>query len=513
MTYDVVLFTDVTDTVLAYKAIGAYKCAHILRENGYQVLVVDHLHAFSQNEFTNVIDKSVGSNTKFVGFSSTFFNKTVDPVDNKPTEFSWMVTLDSYIFPQGREYEDEAVKHIKRINPDCKILAGGVKAHKNIKNSNVDYAILGYGETSVLNLANHLTNGEALKYGATKNLWGVTVIDNALAPDYVFGDTDFRWEDSDVLGNHKVLPLEISRGCIFRCRFCSYPLIGKKENDYIRSAESLRKEMQDNYDRFGTEYYYVLDDTFNDNEAKLDRILEAVKQLTFQPKMWAYVRLDLLTARKDIDKLYDIGIRAMYLGIETIHPEAAKAIKKGGKKSNHIDMIRAIREKYNNKINMHGSFIVGLPGESVEDVTNTFDRLMSEDIPLHTFRFAGLVMQRPSSVVWSSEFSRDYEKWGYDVATEDTDDSLGMQWTSNLMNKQTAWDTANQFNSDMQKSDRFHIPNQVVWALLNYDYDLDYLHKAKYNEVDWAHLERVKKVEFMDNYKQELFDYLDQESV
>lgn len=510
--YDFVIFTDVTDTILSYKAIGAFKIAHTLREKGYTVLVVDHLHTFSMDEFKRVIDLSVGPTTKFVGFSSTFYNASQQPVDDRPTEFSFMVTLDSHMFPQGKEFEDQAVAYIKQVNPDCKILAGGVKAHKDLKNRNVDYTILGYGETSVLNLANHLTNGEKLGYGARKNLWGVTVIDNALGADYDFGSSNFRWADTDVIG-HKVLPLEISRGCIFRCRFCSYPLIGKKDNDHIRSAESLRKELQDNYDRFGVEYYYVLDDTFNDNEAKLDRILEAVKKLTFQPKLWAYVRLDLLTARKDIDKLYDIGIRAMFLGIETIHPKAAQAIKKGGKKSKHVDMIRAIREKYGNKILMHGAFIVGLPGEGLDDVQTTFDRLMSEDIPLHTFRFAGLVLHRPSAVVWSSEFGRDYPKWGYSVEPEDKDDSLGMQWQQPLMTRKQAWDTADRFNHDMMQSNRYHIPNQVVWPLINYGLDPHVLHNTLYKDIDWADLERVKKKEFMANYKQKLFDYLDQKNV
>jgi len=510
--YDFVIFTDVTDTILAYKAIGAYKIANTLREEGYTVLVVDHLHTFSLDEFKRIIDLSVGPNTKFVGFSSTFYNASEEMVEERSTEFGFMVTLDDHVFPQGREYEDQAVAYIKQVSPDCKILAGGVKTHKDLKNKNVDYAILGYGETSVLSLANHLVHGTKIGYGAMKNLWGVTVIDNALGSDYDFGSSDFKWEDTDVIG-HKVLPLEISRGCIFRCRFCSYPLIGKKDNDHIRSAESLRKEMQDNYDRFGVEYYYCLDDTFNDNEAKLDRILEAVKKLTFQPKMWAYVRLDLLTARKDIDKLYEIGIRAMFLGIETIHPKAAQAIKKGGKKSKHVDMIRAIREKYGNKILMHGAFIVGLPGESLDDVQTTFDRLMSEDIPLHTFRFAGLVLHRPSAVVWSSEFSREYEKWGYAVDPEEKDDMLGMQWRQQLMTRKEAWDTADRFNHEMMQSQRYHIPNQVVWPLVNYDLDPTHLHNSQYMDLNWAELERVKKVEFMSNYKQKLFDYLDKNTV
>ncbi len=513
MTYDVVLFTDVTDTILVTKAIGAYKIADVLRENGYKVLVVDHLHTFTQDEFNKVIEKSVGSNTKFVGFSSTFFNATVDVRKDVSTEFGWMRTLDEHFFPQGKEFEKNAVTHIKKINPDCKILAGGVKAHKNITNRNVDYAILGYGETAVLNLANHLATGEKLGYGAAKNLWGVTVIDNAKGEDYIFGKTDFRWEDSDVLGNDKVLPLEISRGCIFKCRFCSYPLIGKEDNEHIRSAESLRKEMQDNYDRFGVEHYYVLDDTFNDNEAKLDRILDAVKQLTFQPKMWAYVRLDLLSKRKDIDKLYDIGIRAMYHGIESIHPEAAKAVRKGGKKSDHIDMIRAVREKYGSRINMHAGFIIGLPGESLDDIKQTFDRLMSEDIPLHTFRFTALIMQRPSSVVWSSEFSRDYEKWGYVVEPEEEDDWMGMKWSTEFMDRNKAVEMAQYYIDQVQASDRMGITGQVSFALLNYGYTLEELADMRYNQIPWADIERVKKVEFVNNYKQNLFDYLDQQSV
>ena len=268
--------------------------------------------------------------------------------------------------------------------------------------------------------------------------------------------------------------------------------------------------MQEAYDKYGVEHFWVLDDTFNDNEAKLDRILSAVKKLTFQPKMWAYVRLDLLTKRNDIDKLYEIGIRAMYLGIETIHPEAARAIKKGGKKSKHVDMIRAVREKYGNQINMHGSFIIGLPGEPEEHVRQVFDRLMSEDIPLHTFRYSGLVMQRPSSVVWSSEFSREYEEWGYEVLPEDQDDALGMQWTNPLMDKKKAWDLANELNAKMQQSDRYHIPNQVAMPLLNYGFTLDEVHNTQYKDLDWEHLEKVKKAEFMANYKQKLFDYLKQ---
>ena len=97
--YDFVIFTDVTDTILSYKAIGAYKIANTLREEGYTVLVVDHLHTFSLDEFKRIIDLSVGPNTKFVGFSSTFYNASEEMVEERSTEFGFMVTLDDHVFP------------------------------------------------------------------------------------------------------------------------------------------------------------------------------------------------------------------------------------------------------------------------------------------------------------------------------------------------------------------------------------------------------------------------------
>ena len=80
--YDAVIFTDVTDTVTIYKAIGAYKIANTLRQQGYSCLVVDHLHAFTLDEIKKVIDNSVSINTLFVGFSTTFFNSTLNSVNS-----------------------------------------------------------------------------------------------------------------------------------------------------------------------------------------------------------------------------------------------------------------------------------------------------------------------------------------------------------------------------------------------------------------------------------------------
>jgi len=505
--YDFIFFTDVTDTLLIYKPIGAYKCANVLRQQGYKVLVVDHLHTFSEKELCRLMDMTVSPKTKAVGFSSTFLRRIQNMDPDKPTEFEFMSDVNEHYMPRGPEFEENVIVYLKQINSKCKVILGGVLGHPNIKNRTLDYCVLGYGETSIINLANHLAKDEPLQNAFT-NQHGVVILDNKKAEGYDFQNSTFRWEDSDVL-NHRILPLEVSRGCIFKCSFCSYPMIGKKKNDYIRPADNLAREMQDNYDRFKVRHYYILDDTFNDNEIKIDTMLAAIGQLTFQPIFWAYTRLDLLTTRGHVDKLYAMGQRGMYFGIESLNPQTTKAIKKGHNRDLQVEQIRYIRKRYGDEINMNGSFIAGLPYESVASITDTFTRLHSGDIPLHSYRFGGLALKRADQATWSSELAREYWKFGYEVEPAKNDDLLGMKWKNEHMDRQKAFDIGNAFTFQAQQNPDYHLSDQTGLALVNYGYEMEDLRKVKYHQIDWADLERNKKVEFVDTYKKKLFDYLE----
>jgi radical SAM superfamily enzyme YgiQ (UPF0313 family) len=50
------------------------------------------------------------------------------------------------------------------------------------------------------------------------------------------------WLPTDVV-NQQVLPLEVARGCIFRCKFCAYPMNGKQQLDFVRSESQLMYEL------------------------------------------------------------------------------------------------------------------------------------------------------------------------------------------------------------------------------------------------------------------------------
>jgi len=493
--YQFILFTDLTDTIYVSKVIGAYKCAHLLRSAGYSCLVVDHLHAWNQQEIYSLLDKTVGKETLAIGFSTTFFkNSNVTPTAEGSVYYT---ELDNHtLFPQGSDFERGVLDKIKSLSPTCKVMVGGANVKSQFQNRNVDYAFIGYAEASIVNLANHLYKQETLEY-ATKNLWGITILDNRTAHGHDFNNTKFSWADTDII-NTKSLPIEVARGCIFKCKFCSYPMNGKQNADFIKNVEILRQELQENYDRVGITHYSIVDDTFNDNEVKLDMILEAVKKLTFQPKFWAYIRLDLLTTKQHIDKLYQIGIRAMYFGIETFHPESARIIGKGYSAEKQINTIRELRNTYGNEITMHGSFIIGLPKDTVADITRTFDMLMDGSIPLHSFSFQTLFLDRKDSAVWSSDLSQNFKDYGY----EDTGTVFNkyIKWKNDYLTWEEAHRMELEFRKVYQNSAGYYLPGQPVWSLLNYDYSLDYLLNLLHKDVPWYEL-TLKKENFTNSYK------------
>lgn len=501
--YDAVIFTDVTDTVTIYKAIGAYKIANTLRQHGYSCLVIDHLHAFTLDELKQVIDSAVSTNTLFVGFSTTFFNNTLNS-DNIDGSKTYRPIL-SGVMPQGIDFENQFINYIKTINHNCKIVVGGTKAHANLNDKNIDFSVIGYGEISILAIANYLKNNLPL-VNSYKNLYGITIVDNRTNDGYDFVNSKFEWEEVDV-GNAKVLPLEIARGCIFKCKFCSYPLNGKQNLDFIRHSDILYEEMQSSYDKFGVSNFYILDDTFNDSTHKLDILHNTIKRLSFQPKFWAYTRLDLIAQNNGlIDKLYEIGLRGIYFGIETLHKRTGLIIGKGFDRAKQINTIKQIRERYGNQVTMHGSFILGLPEEPIASMHHTFNQLMDESIPLHTFIFHGLHLYKNESVPFNSELGKNFKDYGYTELNTDNN-SPKINWKNQYLDNTIATELATEFNTTAQNSNRLGLPGQIGFSLKNLGYTDDYISTVKYKEVNWQDITFNKEL-YIEGYKKLLFNRL-----
>jgi hypothetical protein len=500
--YDYVFFTDVTDTLVSQKSIGAYKVANVLRENGRKCLVIDHLHTWSIDNLKTLVDRSIDHNTKAIGFSSTFLmDSSPKPMEDGSLKYE-PIRVNRSVFPQGSEFEQEIIAYIKTKNAKIKVIAGGAKVHSNISNRNIDFVVVGYAETAILDIDQYIENNKSIP-NAIKNVWGVTVIKNQGIENYDFQNSTFRWESTDVV-NSKVLPIEIARGCIFKCKFCAYPMNGKKSLDFVRTSTLLEEELQRNYDQFGIKNYTILDDTFNDNEYKLDLILDAIQKLSFQPVFWAYTRLDLLSTKQHVNKLYEIGLRSFFFGIETMNSKTAKIIGKGYDRDRQIETIRDIRSRYPD-VAMHGSFMIGLPEESKDSVINTLDSLLSQKIPLHSWQFSSLRLHKPSMAAWSSELDLNYPLYGY-KALPTPEESPTINWQNLHMDCFEGLQLEKEFSQRSMNSNMVLSP-LISWQLKNYGYSEEYATSTPTKNVNW-HQISLDKEKFITEYQQKLLSLL-----
>lgn len=506
--YDYIFFTDVTDTVIIYKAIGVYKLAHQLRKKGKKCLVVDHLHTWSFEEIKELIDVSVGKRTLAIGFSNTFFKSTENSEIQENGGITYGIHNVNNLFPQGKDYENKFVSYVKSINPNIKIILGGAKTTQNMSNKNIDIAVQGFAEPAILELNDRFENNDTFTRNE-KNIWGIVVMNKDKAGSgHIFSENDFKWTKTDVV-NHRLLDLETARGCIFKCKFCSFPLIGKKKLDYIKKSSLIEYEIKENWEKYGVKDYYILDDTFNDTDVKIDEILKSIEKLNFQPKFWAYTRLDLLTAKNQIDKLYDMGLHSMYFGIETLNPKTAKAISKGSDRSKQIEKVQEIKSKYP-EVRMHGSFILGLPGESIESVTKTFEMCQSQELPLHSYDFKALHLNDSKYFNWSSDLDRNYSEYGY--ISKSVDPATGLRdWSNEYTNFDEVAELSNQFNQEARIKDHFKIPGQLSFGLKNYNYSDSYIRNTRYRDIDWYEITQNKE-KFIFEYKKKLIELIKQET-
>jgi radical SAM superfamily enzyme YgiQ (UPF0313 family) len=161
---------------------------------------------------------------------------------------------------------------------------------------------------------------------------GAEISNDPLDKKFSIETLDHRFTEQDCIIKGETLPLEVSRGCIFKCSFCAFPLNGKSKFDYLRDPEQIKDELTHNFEKYGTTNYFLCDDTFNDSTMKIERLHKAITSLPFKIHFTTYLRLDLLNAhREQIPLLKEMGLASPFFGIESLNQKSASSIGKGMK--------------------------------------------------------------------------------------------------------------------------------------------------------------------------------------
>ena len=261
--------------------------------------------------------------------------------------------------------------YIRKTYPWVKIIAGGQKTW-TVRCIDADYFITGNGEYAMDALLKYLCGeGPEPRITTTFENGSKLIMAQHSYPCFPKRDANISFEDRDFIQPNETLNIEFARGCIFACKYCSFPLLNMKQ-DTTRYEDSVYEELLENYERWGITNYYVTDDTINDSKDKIALIARAVRRLPFRPQFNGYIRADLLIrhGQDTWDDMIDMGLTSHHYGIESFNHESGKSVGKGMKPEETKEGLLKIKDYFNkNSHNYycgHFSMIAGLPFETYE---------------------------------------------------------------------------------------------------------------------------------------------------
>ncbi len=173
---------------------------------------------------------------------------------------------------------------------------------------------------------------------------------------------------TDAVDGAKSFSIMTSRGCPYRCTFCSQSIMPIKWR--ARSPENVLAEWRHLVEELGAEEIGVLDDSANIDVKRLGRIADLLIENRLNHVPWIFVngiRANLAT--KDLlQTLKDAGLKRTAFGVETGDPDVLLSIDK---KIDHDTIRRAFKNAKAVGLETIGFFIIGLPGETEESMNRT----------------------------------------------------------------------------------------------------------------------------------------------
>lgn len=429
---------------------GAHRVATLLRKQGVDAEVFDFFLSFKLDDVYRILS-SYDQKLIMVGFSSSI----------------------TY-YPKG--LIATVIAFIRQHLPWVKVIVGGTNVYAKDA-PGADLYLEGFVEEAIDDIIKFLLDKpHSLKIESFNGK--PTVRCTHSFPLKNFKKLETIYTNNDYIHPDETLVLEYSRGCIFKCRFCDFPLIGKNKNDYLRKDEDIVEELLRNYEQFGTTKYIISDDTFNDNEIKVDSLLRVSRQLPFKLSLMGFIRADLMHARRDtVDKLVESGFKAMHFGIETFHPEASKLIGKTFSGTKMKDYLTEVKKKYPNLF-LHSSFIVGLPYEDINSLDETFKWCDTTGV-LDAWSTYPLNIPSQSGMVLSSYFADNWRLYGYKKIDE-TD--IRIIWENKYFNTYTAEKLSAELN--VKKYNNKKINPWSAFSITVHGVNLDSLLKTNKNNLD-----------------------------
>lgn len=255
---------------------------------------------------------------------------------------------------------------VRELKPELPIIIGGPEVSYEVETQSIfqliDYVVAGWGDVSVPNLCRQILADESPE---EKILQGEQPkLSEIKTPYHLYTDEDIR---------NRVIYVEASRGCPYKCEFC---LSALDKTAWPFDIDLFLSEMEKLYQR-GVRQFKFVDRTFNLNIKVSLRILEFFLE-RMDDDMFLHFELipdNLPEALKETIQKFPAGRLQFEIGIQTFNLEVQKLISRRQKNDKAEENIRWLRQE--TSAYLHTDLIFGLPSEDMQSFSRSFDLLYS----------------------------------------------------------------------------------------------------------------------------------------
>jgi radical SAM superfamily enzyme YgiQ (UPF0313 family) len=257
------------------------------------------------------------------------------------------------------------VADLKALRPDLAIVLGGPEVSYEPERQEIvrlaDYVIAGEADLAFAELARKLLAGER---PATKLIPAPLPSPAALALPYA------EYTDEDV--TRRVVYVEVSRGCPYRCEFClsslDVPVRAFELEPFLAAMDRLLAR--------GALNFKFVDRTFNLSVRTASAILGFFLE-RMRPGL--HVHFEMVPDRlpeelRELVARFPEGSIQLEIGIQTFTPGVNALVSRYQDDAKAEANLRFLRDE--TRVHVHADLIFGLPGETLETFGASFDRLL-----------------------------------------------------------------------------------------------------------------------------------------
>ncbi|MBS3079631.1 radical SAM protein [Candidatus Pacearchaeota archaeon] len=298
--------------------------------------------------------------------------------------------LQSIFLQQGHEVEYiENIKNFPRKNYDLILIYGSIvdykyenkicrEIKKKCKNAKIGFFGSFPSIKPSLFLGDFIIQGEAESYflyefKTLKNLGGLIKVkkpvdmNDLLTPNFNSFPIQ-KYSYFPAIKEKPLLTLQASRGCPYSCSYyCPYGTFqGAKYR--TRNVYKVIEDIQQLIKKYKIKGLQFRDPTFGIDKRQLFQFIELMKENNIKIKFGIETRLDILD-KKILKNLFEIGLRNINIGIETIDNNIARLNKRKLTEIKHQEEIINYCNKLGIKISAF--YILGYPNDTEENIKKT----------------------------------------------------------------------------------------------------------------------------------------------